>query len=415
MRVITRLRSQRRLSTSLIGLAATTAAVAAVAAPASAAAHHHAVWAHQGSRPAAGYVYLNDNTAGANTIAGFERDVDGSLTPLPGSPFAAGGAGTGTGLASQGAIQTAFDGRYELAVDAGSNQVSVLRTDTDGSLSQVSGGVVSSGGVDPVSVAVHGNLVYVVNAGSAAPNLTGFVLTPFGRLIALPHATLPLPANSQPGEVLFNSTGTKLAAPLIASSQIASYTVSSDGYLNAAVGSPYPGQGLGAFGSQFSPINPDQLFVSNPHNGANLGTVSTFDDGFSGTLTPIGASPYADGQTAPCWVAITPDGRYLFAVNAGSGNISRYGIAQDGTLTLLGTTPVSGNKPGPLDAEVSPDGRTLYVNESAAHAVGVFAVQGGNLTELQSSPVALPAGATAAGVSVVAASGWGWGWGWPAA
>ena len=28
-----------------------------------------------------GHVYLNDNTAGANTIAAFDRHVDGSLTP----------------------------------------------------------------------------------------------------------------------------------------------------------------------------------------------------------------------------------------------------------------------------------------------------------------------------------------------
>lgn len=126
---------------------------------------------------------------------------------------------------------------------------------------------VSSGGVYPVSIAAHYNLVYVVNAGPAAPSLTGFVLTPFGRLVALPHATFALPAHSGPGEVLFNSAGTKLVATVIGSSQIASYTVSNDGYLNAAMGSPYPGQGLGAFDSQFSPINLDQLFVSNPHNG----------------------------------------------------------------------------------------------------------------------------------------------------
>jgi phage replication-related protein YjqB (UPF0714/DUF867 family) len=70
-----------------------------------------------------------------------------------------------------------------------------------------------------------------------------------------------------------------------------------------------------------------------------------------------------------------------------------------------GSTTVKGNNPGPLDAEVSPDGRMMYANESAAHAVGVFAVHGGDLTELQSSPVALPAGATAAGTTVVASRG----------
>ena len=69
--------------------------------------------------------------------------------------------------------------------------------------------------------------------------------------------------------------------------------------------------------------------------------------------------PYADGQTAPCWLAITPDWGYLFAVNAGSQTISRYEVAPDGTLTVLGPTPVKGADPVPLDTEVSPDGRTL--------------------------------------------------------
>jgi hypothetical protein len=91
MRVITRLRFHRRLSTILTGLAAATAAVSTFAAPASAATNHHAFWPHPGGTTAAGYVYVNDDTAGANTIAGFERDADGSLTPLTGSPFAAPG------------------------------------------------------------------------------------------------------------------------------------------------------------------------------------------------------------------------------------------------------------------------------------------------------------------------------------
>src|SRR4051794_4797057 len=68
-----------------------------------------------------GQLYVNDNTAGANTIAGFARQADGGVTPLAGSPFAAGGAGTGSGLASQGAIQLARRGRLLVAVDAGSD------------------------------------------------------------------------------------------------------------------------------------------------------------------------------------------------------------------------------------------------------------------------------------------------------
>jgi hypothetical protein len=39
--------------------------------------------------PVVGYTYIDGNTATANTIDGFARHADGSVTPLPGSPFAA--------------------------------------------------------------------------------------------------------------------------------------------------------------------------------------------------------------------------------------------------------------------------------------------------------------------------------------
>jgi 6-phosphogluconolactonase len=105
-----------------------------------------------------GYVYVDDNTAGTNTVAAFTRAADGTLTPVPGSPFNAGGAGTGGGLASQGAIQVSSDGRYVIAVEAGSNQISVLRIEHDGTLDLVPRGVVSSGGAAPVSVAERDGL-----------------------------------------------------------------------------------------------------------------------------------------------------------------------------------------------------------------------------------------------------------------
>src|ERR671918_1800970 len=107
-----------------------------------------------------GHVYVNDNTTGVNTIGAFDRHADGTLTPTSGSPFKAGGVGTGVGLASQGSLQQSSDGRYLLAVDAASNQISVLRIKSDGSLKRVGGGPVSSNGVNPVSIAVHGRLVY---------------------------------------------------------------------------------------------------------------------------------------------------------------------------------------------------------------------------------------------------------------
>jgi 6-phosphogluconolactonase (cycloisomerase 2 family) len=380
-----------RLGAFALGLAA--AAAVAVPASASASTSNYA-------SAVVGHVYVNDNTTGTNTIGAFDRHADGTLTAEAGSPFAAGGAGTGAGLASQGALQITQDGRFLIAVDAGSNQVSVLQIRRDGSLALVPGGVVSSGGVLPVSIAVNGSLVYVANAGPSGSNFTGFRLGFFGQLQPIPGSTVALPATAQPGDVLFNGDGSKLAGTLVGTSQIASYTVGFGGRLTAAPGSPFPAQGLGPFGSEFRPTNPGQLFVSNAHN-TGTGTVSAFADSANGTLTSIGTSPFADNQTAPCWVEISHDGQFLFTVNTASGTISRYQIAWNGTLTLLGSTPVGNNGGvGAVDARLSPDGRYLFVDESKIGAVGTFAVNGGNLTELATSPTSLPAGATPAGIVV---------------
>ena len=339
-----------------------------------------------------GHVYVNDNTAGVNTIAAFDRHADGTLTPIDGSPFVAGGAGTGQRIGSQGALQISDDGRYLLAVDAGSNEISVLRIEHDGGLDPVAGGPVSSGGIAPVSVAVHGRLVYVANAGDGGSDYTGFTLNPGGRLRPLAGSTVALPDGSSPGDVLFNGDGTRLLGVRVNTSLIDSFAVQPDGRLAAAPGSPFAAQGAGPFGSEFRPTDPTQVFVSNAHDGAGNGTVSAFDVATDGTLASIGSSPFADFQTAPCWVEISHDGQFLFTVNTASNSISRYAIAGDGSLTLLGSTPLTTSGAGPFDARLSPD--SLWLNSAA------LAVAGGDLAELASSPTPLPAGATPFGIVV---------------
>jgi hypothetical protein len=242
----------------------------------------------------------------------------------------------------------------------------------------------------------------VANSGNGGSNYAGFRLRPNGRLQPIAGSAVTLPDGSQPGDVLFNGDGAKLAGTRVGTSQIDSFTVGPGGLLTAAPGSPFSAQGLGPFGSEFRPTNPNQLFVSNAHNtGAGSGTVSAFSDSADGTLSPIGSSPFTDLQTAPCWVEISHNGRFLFTVNTGSGSISSYSIASRGALTLLGSTTVKASGGvGAVDARLSPDGHTLYVDESKADAVGAFAVNGGNLTELASSPTALPAGAAPAGIVV---------------
>jgi 6-phosphogluconolactonase len=146
-----------------------------------------------------GHVYVNDNTRGVNTVGAFDRHADGTVTPMRGSPFAAGGRYR-PGARFAGALQLSSDGRYLLAVDAGSNQISVLRIKPGGSLKRVGRSPVSSNGTNPVSIAVYGHLVYVANAGTAGSaggtNYTGFTLNRGGHLRPLGDSTVTLPDTS---------------------------------------------------------------------------------------------------------------------------------------------------------------------------------------------------------------------------
>ena len=251
----------------LLGLAA---AAATVAVPTSAS-------ASTVTSPVVGYTYVDGNTAPANTIDGFARHADGSLTPLAGSPFSAGGAGLGSGLASQGAIQVTADGRYLLAVDAGSNQISVLRLTANGVPVLGPAGILGRDHAGerrglPVRPGLRGE------PGQWRQRLLLLPPERDGRLTPIAGSTVTVPDGSGLGDVFFNAFGNHLIGTRTGTSLIDSFVVLPGGHLLAAHGSPFTGQGLGQLGAEFSPTNPSQLFVSNAHNGTGLGTVSAYHE-----------------------------------------------------------------------------------------------------------------------------------------
>lgn len=380
--------------TRLIGLAAMAAAiVTSLTAGATLAA----------GSPVVGHVYVNNNTSGRNTVAAFDRHADGSLTAISGSPFNAGGAGTGTPFGSAGGLQETADGRYLLATDPASDQISVLRIRPNGGLQLVE--VQASKGILPTSIAVQGSLVYVANGGPGGSNYTGFRLNAGGHLRPIAGSTVALPDNALPGHVLISPDGHRLVGtrvgPSAGPSFLDAFRIGTDGRLTAAPGSPFAAQRIGPFGSTFSPVNANQLFVSNAHDGAGAGSVSVYDLAADGTPTAISGSPFADNQTAPCWVAISPDGHALFAINTASGSVSRFTVAGDGTLGLVGSTPF--NSPTglrPFDAAVSPDGGFLYVVDAGVAKISAFTVDGTSIAEIAGSPIAIPGGGAPFGMVV---------------
>jgi WD40 repeat protein len=385
MRVLT-----RALGTT--ALAATALAVAlapAWAGPASAATARH------GSiPPASSAVFVQtDNTAG-NEVVAYHRAADGTLT-LAGTYRTGGAGGQLTGsvvdhLASQGSL--AYDPWQALllAVNAGSNTVSVFSVRADQlTLRQV----ISSGGTFPVSIAVRGGLVYALNAENGG-SVQGYRAWS-GRLHPIGGSARPLGLNpgatpqftNTPGQVAFSPDGWQLIVTTKANgSDIDVFAVRRDGLLSA---SPTVNSEPGAvpFAVTFDPAG--HLIVAD----AGTNALSSFTLASDGTLSPVGS--VATTQQATCWVAA--DGVHDFASNAGSGTVTTVASGPGGQLTLVGQTSTD---PGTVDAAVAPGGRFLYVQTGGNGVVDEFAVgAGGSLTAIGSVTVAGAAG----GEGIVAA------------
>jgi 6-phosphogluconolactonase len=323
-----------------------------------------------------------------------------------GSPFKTGGVGTGMPVATQGGLQSARGGRYLLAADAGSDQISVFRVKDDGRLKLVD--TEPSHGVAPGSLAVQGSLVYVANTGPVGANYTGFRLDGRGQLHHLRGSTYALPDDAFPGQIVISPNGKHVIGirsggtatePTIGPSLIDSFRIGSHGKLKPVAGSPFASQRIGPIGSAFRPRESNQLFVTNAHDGPGQGSVSVYDVTRKGRLSPIDGSPFANGQTATCWIDITRDGRYAYVVNTASPSMSSYRINRDGTVALVANTPFK-NAMTPFDVRLDPKGRFLYVVDAGAARIHAFAVRSGQLTELPGSPFANPAAGAAFGIVV---------------
>ncbi len=317
---------------------------------------------------AAGAVYTLSNAAGGNAVLVFSRAHDGTLAPAESYPT--GGLGTGAGLGSQGALVRHHKSLF--AVDAGSNQISAFEITHDG-LRLVSH--VASGGVMPISLTVHGNLVYVLNAGGTA-NITGFTFR-HDELAPLAGSTRSLSAAApDPAQVQFTHDGRVLVVTEKGTNKIDTYAVGNDGLATGP--NVHPSAGATPFG--FDIDRHGHLIVSDAFGGApGASALSSYEVGHDGGLTTI--TPLAaNGQTAACWVVITKNGRYAYTTNTGSANVSSYTIGHDGAISLL-QAAAGATGGGPIDAAIAK--HFLYTLDSGGHDFSAFAIGAdGSLTPL---------------------------------
>jgi 6-phosphogluconolactonase (cycloisomerase 2 family) len=279
--------------------------------------------------------------------------------------------------------------QFLFAVNAGSNQISVLQITPTG-LDLVD--VVDSGGIRPISLTIHDDLLYVLNEGGT-PNITGFTVGGDGTLTPLADSTQPLIGDTaaDPAEVSFNHDGSLLVVTEKAGNRIDTYTVDENGLPSAPIDNP--SNGMTPFGFAFN--NPGFLVVSEAFGGAPNGSAaSSYSAGNDGVLTVVSGS-VANSQTASCWVVITNNGHSAFVSNTGSGTVSNYSLtSNDGTLTLVNSVAGDlGPNSAPIDMALNVSSQFLYVLEGGTQSVAAFRIEHDGSLTLINTAGGLPLGA----------------------
>ncbi|HET6385697.1 MAG TPA: beta-propeller fold lactonase family protein [Armatimonadota bacterium] len=396
-----------------------------------------------------GIVYTENNVAApnGNAVLAFRRDASGNLTSI--GTFPTSGAGLGNSLLTpNGTLDTDREiiinpQRTRLyAVNQGSDTIAVFPIHSDGTLGTQT--TYSSGGHAPVSLALVGNVLTVLNSSmgpddtvsTIPPNYSTFTINPAnGGLSAAAVSTIALPVGQTPSVALPSPDGTLIFGADFRPQQtnpgvLRSFQLSSNGTLTQSPGSPLPLDasiftGASAGAPPFvlgSAINPDPskpyLYVSSPL----AKKIAVYRYATNGMLTFVAS--VANSGAAACWLRVSPNGEFLYSSNAASGDVSEFTISSDGaTVTqaqavnvssdLLSPATINGN---PWQIDVDPSGQFLFVltprdfNLPAGTTLGPgntlhsFTINqtNGNLTQAPTSPVTLgPAGGQPQGLLAI--------------
>jgi 6-phosphogluconolactonase len=367
-------------------------------------------------KPGTVYAMTNaDQNHGGNEIVVYHRAADGTLTLA--RTVATNGSGEttepGDALGASNPLILSQDNRWLFAVNAGSDTISVFEVDND-NLTFVQ--QIDSHGDLPVSLTIHQNLLYVLNAREEG-NISGFTLDTNGHLTYLEGSTRPLNAATpdpfflnSPAQVGFTPSGDKLVVTVKGAvletpdPKILVFAVKGNGLpsRNPVTNDEIPVP----FGFVFDDLN--NLLVAQPFGdqppGEEVGAAGSYDIVGNGRLVPI-SETVPNHQTATCWIAITTSTRFAYTTNNGGdgmdfgGTISSYEVASDGSLSLISEIAASTGE-APVDLTITPNNQYLYNVNALDGTVNMFEIDqtNGNLFFLGSIS-GLPDDGSAVGIA----------------
>ncbi|MFH0518587.1 lactonase family protein [Streptomyces sp. M41] len=331
-------------------------------------------------------LFVQGNELDGNIIHVFARGDDGRLGPA--STYETGGKGghqvdaPTDSLASQGSL--VYDDRSGLllAVNAGSGTVTSFRVEGQRLTDRQ---IVRSGGKFPSSIAVHGKVAYVMNAGGAG-SVQGFRITGEGlkplvgshRSLGLKNKDIPS-FDTSPGDVAFTPDGRNLVVTTKGNNSVDVFPLKRNGL--PAVARPVVNKSAGGvpFAITFDGTGKRMLVAE-----AEKSTVTTYKVTRYGRLKVL-QKPLASGQEVLCWLERA--GRYFYGGNTGNSTVTGYRMDKHGKLSLTNkvgiATPPSGRSQGVIDLAVTEDEKFVYVQNATSGTVDGFRVESdGALTKV---------------------------------
>lgn len=393
-----------------------------------------------------GHIYLQTNQV-RNVVIHYSRAANGTITEVERVPT--GGAGSGiykpisgqesapNAFESAGSVILSEDRRFLFATNGGDNSVSSFAVADDGKLTlsdvKRTGNIVAgrsgtakslayapesgtlfvlhSFGPDHVrlmSVDGDGKLTarpegYTVNTPEKSLRVSTMVVLSPDRKFLVVGTTFDEPAKANPdgSPILWaeRPDGTKYSVASNAPDPdgIVVFPVQQDGSL---------GEGMFQDGGSGSPFYPAFLhhrpdtFVIGYAVGDGIGLATLDEHGKIATGPVVKIDTSAGLPSELCWLAVSPDDKWVFATNFGYSNISSFRIdgdvisvahdsacpkvPGDGTFRALNGTVSS----GPSDSLLSPDGSYLYqIYANASKLVGYAVQEDGSLSEVTSAEI----------------------------
>ncbi len=341
--------------------------------------------------PPASFVYVTE--PGANAVAVYAAGSNGSLTPVAGSPFAAG--------IQPLAVVVHPSGRLLFSANSGgpslAGTVSAFTIDSaTGALTAVAGSPFATG--DPamaIAVDPTGKFLYA-STRNASPccssGIAAFTIDPSsGVLTAMPHS--PFAAGAFLQQLVVEPTGRFLYVADNGYLKVSALSIYPTGALGAVAGSPFDA-GTDPLGVAVDPTG-KFLYVTNAVSASDGEMLAYTIDSTSGALTPVfGFSPGVGPN--PLQAAVDPSGRFLYVtINGGLGGgpqvVSLAINATTGALTPAGTPVAAQN---PTGIAVDPSAQFVYITNPNLNTVEVYAINPttGALTEVSGSPFPVASG-----------------------